>query len=61
MTLSGAWHRIVAHIRVISGMPDYDAYVRHVQLAHPGRDPLSRAEHFAEHVECRYSGVSRCC
>ena len=61
MIIARAWHRIVASVRGVTGMPDYDASLRHVRLVHPGRAPLTREQHFAQHVEQRYSGVSRCC
>ena len=54
--------RLVAEwLRGVSGMPDYDAYVRHVEQAHPGTAPVSRREYFDQHLLQRYSGVTRCC
>lgn len=61
MTVQDAWRRIGAYLRAVTGMPDYEGYMRHVCLAHPGQTPLSREEHFAQHIAQRYSGVSRCC
>jgi uncharacterized short protein YbdD (DUF466 family) len=49
-------------LRRIAGMPDYEAYVRHLQRAHPGRPVPSEREYFDCYVEARYGdGPTRCC
>jgi uncharacterized short protein YbdD (DUF466 family) len=51
-----------ADFRRIVGMPDYDAYVRHLRLFHPDWPVPSEREFFALYVESRYgNGPSRCC
>jgi uncharacterized short protein YbdD (DUF466 family) len=47
--------------RLMVGVPDYDAYLRHRAEAHPGEPAMSRAEFYAERAEKRFGGVSRCC
>ncbi len=49
-------------VRQIFGMPDYDRYVEHRRVCHPGEPVLSRREYFAQQVERRYAGgPNRCC
>jgi uncharacterized short protein YbdD (DUF466 family) len=55
------WRGVCAYLGAVAGMPDYAAYLRHVERDHPGQVPLTREEHFAQFVDQRYSGVSRCC
>ncbi|WP_406819649.1 YbdD/YjiX family protein [Pseudomonas sp. KnCO4] len=51
--------------RMLVGMPDYDAYVEHMQLKHPGKPVMSYENFFRERQEARYGGGSgrpiRCC
>ncbi len=51
--------------RMLVGMPDYDAYVEHMQLNHPGKPVMSYETFFRERQEARYGGGSgrpiRCC
>ena len=54
--------RVAAVIRRIIGVPDYDRYCQHVQLAHPGETPVSREEFFRSQQEGKYTRPgSRCC
>ena len=53
--------RVMEWLRAVSGMPNYDAYCRHMRDAHPDQALLSREQHFAQHLEQRYRDVSRCC
>jgi uncharacterized short protein YbdD (DUF466 family) len=61
-TLARAWRRAVQTARLMIGVPDYDAYVRHVRLHHPDRPVMSYEEFFHERLEARYrAGGGRCC
>jgi uncharacterized short protein YbdD (DUF466 family) len=55
--------RTVARIvRQVAGMPDYHAYLEHLQRFHPDRAPLGEREFFAEYLRARYAdGPNRCC
>jgi uncharacterized short protein YbdD (DUF466 family) len=54
--------RIAETARLMVGMPDYDAYRRHVTDHHPERTPMTRAEFFRDRQQARYgSGGGRCC
>jgi uncharacterized short protein YbdD (DUF466 family) len=56
------WLRQAAAIvRRILGVPDYERYVAHVQMAHPGQAPMSEEEFFRERLEGRAKPGSRCC
>ena len=46
----------------ICGMPDYEAYVRHLATCHPGRAVPSERQFFDEYLKARYEGgPTRCC
>jgi len=51
--------------RMLVGMPDYDAYVEHMQGKHPDKPVMSYEMFFRERQEARYGGGSgrpvRCC
>lgn len=53
--------RRMAHMMV--GMPDYDAYLRHMRDHHPARTPMDRTTFFRERQEARYGGKNggKCC
>ena len=58
----GAFQRFARVVRQIFGMPDYDRYVEHRHVCHPGEPLLSRREYFTQQIERRYeNGPSRCC
>ena len=60
MRVMSAWFARTARLAV--GIPDYDAYVRHLRLHHPDWAPLDRADFVRERLEARYGrGRSRCC
>ena len=43
-------------------MPDYAAYVAHLERCHPGRPVPSEREFYLEYVRARYGdGPTRCC
>jgi uncharacterized short protein YbdD (DUF466 family) len=49
-------------LRRIAGMPDYGAYVEHLQRCHPGRAVPTEREYFEQYVAARYcDGPTRCC
>lgn len=49
-------------MRLMVGIPAYDAYVAHMKHAHPDRPVMSYESFFRERQEARYGGkVSRCC
>ncbi|HEV2620657.1 MAG TPA: YbdD/YjiX family protein [Frateuria sp.] len=57
-----AWSRAVQTARLCCGVPDYDAYLRHLREHHPGRPVPSYAEFFRERQSARYKGTGgRCC
>jgi uncharacterized short protein YbdD (DUF466 family) len=51
--------------RLMVGLPDYDAYVAHRKLAHPGEPVISYEDFFRERQSSRYGAnggkISRCC
>jgi uncharacterized short protein YbdD (DUF466 family) len=61
-TLKTLWRRGVQTARLLIGVPDYDTYVAHMRLHHPGRTVMSYEEFFDERMRARYrSGGGRCC
>jgi uncharacterized short protein YbdD (DUF466 family) len=43
-------------------VPDYDAYVRHMRMTHPGQLIASYEDFFRERLDARYgAGRARCC
>jgi uncharacterized short protein YbdD (DUF466 family) len=51
--------------RLMVGVPNYETYVEHMALTHPGQPPMSRAEFFRDRQDARYGGGGRggfrCC
>ncbi len=51
--------------RLMVGVPDYDAYVAHRKLMHPGEPVMTYADFFRERQASRYGEnggrISRCC
>ncbi|MEW9900247.1 YbdD/YjiX family protein [Chitinivorax sp. PXF-14] len=44
------------------GVPDYEAYVKHMRDTHPEREPMSYEAFFRERQETRYGGgAGKCC
>ena len=61
-TLHQAWKRAVQTARLCCGVPDYDAYLKHLRKHHPERDVPSYATFFRERQVARYKGTGgRCC
>ena len=51
-------------LRLMVGVPEYDAYVEHMANAHPDLPVMSYEKFFRERQEARYGGngkISRCC
>ena len=49
-------------LRLMVGLPDYQAYVAHMAELHPDRPAMTYEEFFRERQEARYGGkVGRCC
>ncbi|BFO57459.1 YbdD/YjiX family protein [Paracidovorax citrulli] len=51
-------------LRLMVGLPDYDAYLTHRERTHPGEPVMSYAEFFRERQDARYGGngrIGRCC
>jgi uncharacterized short protein YbdD (DUF466 family) len=62
--LRGTFHlrTLVALVKAVAGMPDYERYLEHRQACHPGAPVLSRREHYVEYLQRRYGGGGgRCC
>lgn len=50
--------------RLMVGLPNYEAYCRHMSERHPGKPLMTEAEFFRNRQEARYGGGSggfRCC
>lgn len=49
--------------RLMVGLPDYDAYLRHMRQHHPGDPAMDRVAFFRERQEARYGGKNggKCC
>jgi uncharacterized short protein YbdD (DUF466 family) len=49
-------------LRLMVGVPEYSAYVRHVRDKHADQTVMTREEFFRERLVARYNGkVGRCC
>ncbi len=51
-------------LRLMVGLPDYDAYLTHRASSHPGQPVMSYEEFFRERQEARYGGAGKrggCC
>jgi len=56
------WRGAVRFGRALAGLPDYDAYVRHLRTHHPQRSVPTYAQFFAERQRARHAGRGgRCC
>ena len=53
---------IARAMRAVLGAPDYERYVEHVMISHPGTEPMSRDQFVRDRMDNRYSRPgSRCC
>ena len=52
-------------LRLMVGVPNYGAYVAHMQATHPDRAPMDYEAFFRERQQARYGGgqgrIGRCC
>jgi uncharacterized short protein YbdD (DUF466 family) len=50
-------------LRLMVGLPDYEAYLTHMRGAHPDQPPMSFEAFFRERQQARYGGAraGRCC
>ena len=54
--------RSASVLRRVIGAPDYERYLTHVRLAHPGLTPLTREQFVNDALARRYGkGAGRCC
>ena len=54
--------KILRAVRRIAGMPDYRAYVRHLQQCHPEVAVPTEREFYQDFIRARYeTGPTRCC
>jgi uncharacterized short protein YbdD (DUF466 family) len=54
--------RVLAVIRRIVGVPDYDAYVAHLHAHHPGTEPLGQNAFLQKCWEDKYTKPgNKCC
>lgn len=56
-------HRLRQMARMMVGVPDYDAYLRHMRQSHPDQPVMDRIAFFRERQEARYGGKNggKCC
>jgi uncharacterized short protein YbdD (DUF466 family) len=57
------WRDFCSACRQVFGMPDYDRYLAHAAVTHPGQPVMTREAYSAMAIERRYGGASsgRCC
>lgn len=62
LSVQGFAARVAAVVRRIVGVPDYDAYVRHLRLHHPETEPATRNEFLRQCWDDKYTRPgNRCC
>lgn len=61
--MSGFLSLLQQTARLMVGMPDYDAYLRHMLTHHPDRPVMDRTQFFRDRQEARYGGKNggKCC
>lgn len=60
--LAGAVRTLRQSLRLMVGVPQYDAYAAHMRSKHPHQPVMSYQQFFRERQEARYGGkVGRCC
>ena len=57
------WATLRQTARLMVGMPDYDAYLRHMADHHPTKPVMDRTSFFRDRQQARYGGRNggRCC
>lgn len=59
---AGFGRGLAQSLRLMVGLPDYGAYVAHLQATHPEREPMSYEDFFLERQQARYGAkLGRCC
>ncbi|WP_344764895.1 YbdD/YjiX family protein [Actimicrobium antarcticum] len=48
-------------LRLMVGLPEYDAYLSHMEREHPTKIPMSYDEFFRDRQAARYDGQGRGC
>lgn len=62
--LGQAGRYLAQSFRLMVGLPDYDAYLSHMEATHPQQQPMSYEDFFRERLEARYGSrgrMGRCC
>ncbi|HUD90552.1 YbdD/YjiX family protein [Sphingobium sp.] len=61
--MSGLFDTLRRTARLMVGMPDYDAYLRHMADHHADMPVMDRTQFFRDRQEARYGGKNggRCC
>jgi uncharacterized short protein YbdD (DUF466 family) len=57
--LGQAGRYLAQSLRLMVGLPSYDAYLAHMSAQHPGRTPMSYEEFFANRLRARYGRTGR--
>ena len=61
-SLSKRMHDLRENYRRVFGIPDYERYLAHAALRHPGQPVLSRRAFCAQAIEHKYGNRgARCC
>lgn len=61
-SLADQVRRMARVVRTIIGAPDYERYLEHVRVCHPGQKPMTRDEFAKSRMEARYNQPgNRCC
>jgi Uncharacterized small protein len=61
-SVSGLIAGVAQVLRAMIGVPDYERYVEHCRLYHPGSRPMTRDQFATDLLERKYSRPgSRCC
>ncbi len=60
--LGRAGRYVAQGLRLMVGVPDYGAYLKHMAATHPGQPPMSYEDFFLERQQARYSArTGKCC
>ena len=63
--LARIWKALRDGARLMIGVPDYDAYLRHMRAHHPSEKPMDYEAFFRNRQDARYGGKGkggfRCC
>ena len=54
--LGRAGRYLAQGLRLMVGLPDYDAYLSHMEATHPGQPVMPYEEFFRERQDARYGG-----